>query len=95
MRGEQGRGVLTLLVSGDVRPVSELIPALGLDTGIEEGALEALCRELVASHPKEAGEYKAGRERRMKFFVGQVMKQTKGRADPALATALFESALKG
>jgi len=94
VHGSAAKSLLTAMVEGDKREVGELVVAMGLDASVEDGVIEQLCSELVEAHPKEADEYRGGRRRRMKFFVGQVMKQTKGQADPQKATALLERILE-
>ncbi len=44
--------------------------------------------------PKEAGEYRSGKEKLIGFFVGQVMKETKGKANPKLLNELLAERLK-
>lgn len=55
------------------------------------GDLRASCASILADHPREVDAYVAGRDRMMKFFVGTLMKATKGRADAAAATAVFRA----
>jgi aspartyl-tRNA(Asn)/glutamyl-tRNA(Gln) amidotransferase subunit B len=45
--------------------------------------------EVVAAHPAQAEQFRAGKENLMGFFVGQVMKATGGRAEPQLAQRLL------
>ncbi|MBA3658033.1 MAG: Asp-tRNA(Asn)/Glu-tRNA(Gln) amidotransferase subunit GatB [Gemmatimonadales bacterium] len=55
---------------------------LGLVQVSEEGALVGWVDEVLRSHPNEVGRYRAGESKLMGFFVGQVMKRSKGKADP-------------
>ena len=59
--------------------------------GFFAGDLRASCASILADHPREVDAYVAGRDRMMKFFVGTLMKATKGRADAAAATAVFRA----
>jgi aspartyl-tRNA(Asn)/glutamyl-tRNA(Gln) amidotransferase subunit B len=64
---------------GDPAAVAE---RLGLVQVSDEGALGAWVDEVLAAHPAEVARYKAGETKLMGFFVGQVMKRSKGKADP-------------
>jgi aspartyl-tRNA(Asn)/glutamyl-tRNA(Gln) amidotransferase subunit B len=58
-------------------------------------ALAALAREIVAVNPKVAADYRAGKTTAIKFLVGQVMKATRGQANPQAAQAALEAELDG
>jgi aspartyl-tRNA(Asn)/glutamyl-tRNA(Gln) amidotransferase subunit B len=72
--------------------------ALARDRGLvqisETLALEALARELIAAHPEEAGRYREGQEKLLSFFVGQLMRQSRGAANPKLAGEILARLLK-
>ena len=70
-----------------------IIQANGLVQISDTGALEAQAREIIAAHPKEVADYKAGKTKVMGFFVGQLMKKTKGQANPKLANEIFQRLL--
>jgi aspartyl-tRNA(Asn)/glutamyl-tRNA(Gln) amidotransferase subunit B len=70
-----------------------LVRELGLGQISDAGALEAMVADLVASHPAEAEEFRQGRDRVLGFFVGQVMKQTKGQANPQVVNELLRKHL--
>lgn len=55
--------------------------------------LEELIKELIAQFPEQASEYRAGKEKLIAFFVGQVMKKTKGSAEPGLVNGLLKKHL--
>ena len=61
----------------------------------DESALESTIEKIVARHPKEVEEFKAGKEKLLGFFVGQVMKETKGKANPKLLNELLLKRIKG
>jgi len=56
-------------------------------------ALEALAREIIVAHPKEAADFRAGKTKVLGFFVGQLMKKTRGQANPRLANEIFQRLL--
>jgi len=60
----------------------------------DEGDLVKIVQEIVAANPSQVEQFKAGKTKVMGFFVGQLMKQTKGRANPKMANELFLNAFK-
>lgn len=70
-----------------------VIKEKGLAQISDTGALEAQVREIIAAHPKEAADYRAGKTKVLGFFVGQLMKKTKGQANPQLANEIFQRLL--
>jgi len=55
----------------------------------DEGELLAVVREIIAENPDQAQQFREGKTKVMGFFVGQLMKKTKGQANPQLANRLF------
>lgn len=55
----------------------------------DEGAIVAVVEAVIAANPQSVADYKAGKERAIGFLVGQVMKETKGRANPELVNKLL------
>ncbi len=60
----------------------------------DEGDLVKIVQEIVAANPGQVEQFKAGKAKVMGFFVGQLMKQTKGRANPKMANELFLNEFK-
>jgi aspartyl-tRNA(Asn)/glutamyl-tRNA(Gln) amidotransferase subunit B len=82
--------VFAALVAGESggNPAA-IVAARGLGQIADADALAAVVAEVVAGHPQQAEEFRAGKENLMGFFVGQVMKSTGGRAEPQLAQRLL------
>ncbi|MDZ7642740.1 MAG: Asp-tRNA(Asn)/Glu-tRNA(Gln) amidotransferase subunit GatB [Desulfurivibrio sp.] len=59
----------------------------------DEGELTAMVQRIIADNPAQVEQYKAGKSKVMGFFVGQLMKQTQGTANPQLANELFRRKL--
>ena len=59
----------------------------------DEGDLIKMVQEIMAANPAQVEQFKAGKTKVMGFFVGQLMKKTKGRANPKLANELFNKEL--
>ncbi len=60
----------------------------------EAGDLEPLVDQILAANPQQVESYRAGKEGLLGFFVGQVMKETEGRANPKLVNELLREKLK-
>ena len=69
---------------------SDIIKEKGLEQIGSVDELEAIVKELVAKHPDNVAQFKAGKERMLGFFVGQAMKATKGKGNPKILTDLFK-----
>jgi len=59
----------------------------------DEGAIKAVVEKVVASNPQSVADFKAGKEKAIGFLVGQVMKETKGKANPGLVNKLIVDAI--
>jgi len=75
---------------GDPRNVAE---ALGLVQVADAGVLGGWVSDVLASQPQEVARYRSGETKLMQFFVGQVMKASRGKADPKLAQRVLEEKL--
>ena len=62
----------------------------GLKTVNDAGALEAVVKKVLENNPKVLEEYRGGKEKVLGFLVGQVMKEMKGKANPAMAGELLK-----
>ncbi|NLX19806.1 MAG: Asp-tRNA(Asn)/Glu-tRNA(Gln) amidotransferase subunit GatB, partial [Desulfobulbus sp.] len=80
-----------MLTSGD-EPES-IVKAKGLVQMSDETELVTLVREILAANPDQVQQFREGKSKVMGFFVGQLMKKTKGQANPQLANKLFQQEL--
>lgn len=71
----------------------QVIEEKGLKQVSDSGAIEAIVDEVIAANPGPVAEYQAGKEKLMGFFVGQVMKASKGKANPGMANQLLKKKL--
>ncbi|MBW4522280.1 MAG: Asp-tRNA(Asn)/Glu-tRNA(Gln) amidotransferase subunit GatB [Scytolyngbya sp. HA4215-MV1] len=71
----------------------ELVERKGLIQISDTGALEAIIDQVIADNPKELEQYRNGKTKLLGFFVGQVMKQSGGRADPKQTNQLLAKKL--
>jgi aspartyl-tRNA(Asn)/glutamyl-tRNA(Gln) amidotransferase subunit B len=77
------------------RRATEIIAAEGLAQISDAGAIEKIAREVVARSAENAAKYRAGNEGVFKFFVGQVMRETHGQANPQLVNEILKRVLAG
>ncbi len=70
-----------------------IVEEKGLVQVKDEGAIEALIAEVLSENPKEVAEFRAGKDKLFGFFVGQVMKKSKGKANPQLVNETLRKAL--
>jgi aspartyl-tRNA(Asn)/glutamyl-tRNA(Gln) amidotransferase subunit B len=97
------RGTITRTTAKEVfevsfrsgQPPAQVVAERGLAQIGAGDALVALAREVVAANPKVAQDYRAGKAPAIKFLVGQIMKATKGQANPQAAQAALEEELQG
>lgn len=71
----------------------EIVAAEGLAQITDAGELERICRDILAKHPENVAKFKAGNEGVFKFFVGQVMRATGGKANPQVVNEILRRLL--
>jgi len=72
-----------------------IVQEKGLAQVSDTGAIEKFCDEAIAANPGPAADFKAGKAAALNFLKGQVMKLSKGKANPALAGEILERKLRG
>ncbi len=71
----------------------EIVEKQGLSVISDENAIKTIIEKIVANNPTQVEQYKSGKQQLFGFFVGQVMKETKGRANPQIINKLLKEAL--
>ncbi len=89
-----GKEVLKEMVSTGKR-ASQIVEEKGLKQITDEGAIKEVVEEVIRDFPEEVSRFKGGEEKLLGFFVGQVMKRTKGKANPKVVNQLLREMLKG
>jgi aspartyl-tRNA(Asn)/glutamyl-tRNA(Gln) amidotransferase subunit B len=84
--------VLAELIRSGKSP-QQIVQEKGLAQVSDEGALEAVVDAVIARNPGEVGKYKSGKKNLLGFFVGQAMKELKGKGNPGVLTGLFKKKL--
>ncbi len=92
--GRAARDVLAVLAEEGGDP-DAVVEARGLGRVSDASTLQPLVARLVEAHPTEAQGYRDGKTGLLGFFVGQVMKETNGAADPEVTQNLLREALTG
>ena len=75
------------------RPPREIVEEKGLVQVTDESAIKPIVLQVLDRHSSEVENYKNGKTRLFGFFVGQIMKETDGRANPEIVTALLRAEL--
>jgi aspartyl-tRNA(Asn)/glutamyl-tRNA(Gln) amidotransferase subunit B len=75
------------------KSAAEIVKAKGLQQVSDEGALEKIIDEVMAKNPQQVSQYRSGKEQVFGFFVGQVMKGSGGKANPAKVNELLKRKL--
>jgi aspartyl-tRNA(Asn)/glutamyl-tRNA(Gln) amidotransferase subunit B len=96
-----GDGVISLPMAKDVfaqmfatgKPARQIVDDRGLSQVSDTFALEALAGDVMRANPQAVADYRAGKEAALSFLVGQMMKTSRGRANPARAGQLLKQSL--
>jgi aspartyl-tRNA(Asn)/glutamyl-tRNA(Gln) amidotransferase subunit B len=73
----------------------QVVEEKGLSQLSDAGALESLCDQAIQANPGPAQDFRDGKAAALNFLKGQVMKLSKGKANPALAGEILERKLRG
>lgn len=86
--------ILKTLWSNNNQTVEMVIKAKGLELIDDDDALIGMIKEILVSNPNQHQQYLSGKDKLFGFFVGQVMKASKGQANPEKVSKLLESLIK-
>ncbi|MCX4186367.1 Asp-tRNA(Asn)/Glu-tRNA(Gln) amidotransferase subunit GatB [Methylophaga sp. OBS4] len=93
--GKIAKTVFEALWEGEGADADTIIEAKGLKQVTDSGAIEAMVDEVLANNPAQLQQYREGKEQLFGFFVGQIMKASKGKANPAQVNELLKKKLAG
>lgn len=91
--GKIGKEIFQIVYQTGDNPL-KVIEEKGLKQVSDEAAIEAIAREIIEAHPGEVKSYREGKKGVLGFFVGQVMKETKGKANPAMVNGVLKKLLE-
>ncbi|MEP6602893.1 MAG: Asp-tRNA(Asn)/Glu-tRNA(Gln) amidotransferase subunit GatB [Spartobacteria bacterium] len=89
----QGKEVFAEMFASGKR-AGAIVREKGIEQVSDIGAIEALCDQIIAAHPKPVADFKSGNAASLNFLKGQVMKLSKGQANPQLAGEILERKLR-
>ncbi len=89
------RQVFDIMWSGEASEVDAVIEAKGLKQMSDTGALEKIVDEVIAANPDNVAQFRAGKDKAFNALVGQVMKASKGKANPVQVNELLRARLAG
>jgi len=90
--GKMAKAVFEEMFRSAERP-DAVIKRLGLVQVSDQASLSAIIDKILAAHPKQVEEYRSGKTKVMAFFIGQVMKETRGQANPQIVNQLLQKKL--
>ncbi|MHB8539936.1 MAG: Asp-tRNA(Asn)/Glu-tRNA(Gln) amidotransferase subunit GatB [Candidatus Acidiferrales bacterium] len=91
--GAIGKRVFTIMFETG-KPATEIIASEGLSAITDTDSVEKICKETLTKSPENVAKYRAGNEGVFKFFVGQVMRETRGRANPQAINDILKRLLQ-
>ena len=91
--GKIAKTVFEEMYRGGEEP-EKVVERLGLTQISDSSSLAAAIEKVKASNPQQLAEYRSGKEKLFGYFVGQVMKETRGQANPKLLSELLQKALR-
>lgn len=90
--GKIAKDVLDLMIAEN-KSAKKIVEEKGLKQVSDDSAIEKIIDEVLAANPNQLADYKGGQEKLFGFFVGQVMKASKGQANPAMVNELLKRKL--
>jgi aspartyl-tRNA(Asn)/glutamyl-tRNA(Gln) amidotransferase subunit B len=94
LSGKMAKEVFEAMITTG-KSAAAIVAEKGLGQISDEGELEAIIARVVTGNPGPAEEFRQGKERALGFFVGQVMKETRGQANPQMVNELLRKQLAG
>jgi aspartyl-tRNA(Asn)/glutamyl-tRNA(Gln) amidotransferase subunit B len=92
--GKMAKEVFAEMATSGESP-ARIVERRGMRQIADASALEPLVREVIAAHPQEVEKFRAGKTKLLGFFVGEVMRTTRGQANPAELERLLRRELEG
>ncbi|MBL4775689.1 MAG: Asp-tRNA(Asn)/Glu-tRNA(Gln) amidotransferase subunit GatB [Mariprofundus sp.] len=94
INGKSAKDILDDMMTSD-DSADAIIAAKGLKQVSDSGAIDAIITEVMAANPGQVAGYRGGKDKLFGFFVGQVMKASRGKANPAMVNQRLKELLKG
>ncbi len=94
LSGKMAKEVFDAMWAGEGSP-DDIIEKKGLKQISDAGAIEKIVDEVLAANEKQVADYRSGKEKAFNSLVGQVMKRSQGKANPAQVNEVLRRKLKG
>lgn len=91
--GKIAKDVLDIMIETG-EDAAQIVETKGFKQVSDTGAIEKIIDDVIAKNPQMLADYKSGKDKLFGFFVGQVMKESKGQANPAVVNELLKNKLK-
>ena len=78
------KDILDIILESD-KSIKDIISSEGIENITDDSEIRNVVKEIIESNPESVNDYKAGHDRAIKYLMGQVMKETKGKANPKIA----------
>ena len=91
--GKIAKEVFQALWKEEGKDADEIIERKGLKQITDSGAIESIVDEIIANNPAQVEQYRSGKDKVFGFFVGQVMKASRGKANPAQVNEILKEKL--
>jgi aspartyl-tRNA(Asn)/glutamyl-tRNA(Gln) amidotransferase subunit B len=86
--------VFAEMLKNDKAP-AQLVKELGLEQVSDAGAIQAMVDEVIAANPQSVADIKGGKDKAIGFLVGQVMKKSRGKANPGMVNQMIKKTIMG
>ena len=87
------KDILDKVLESD-KSISDIMEECNIKNITDDSAIREVIKKIIAANPESVNDYKSGHDRAIKFLMGQVMKETKGGANPQLAMSILTEELK-
>ena len=93
INGKQAKDIFIKMLDGERGTIHEIADKYGMKQITDTGAIESAVDEVIKNNPAQVEQYKSGKVGLLGFFVGNVMKATKGQVNPAMVSDLLKKKL--
>lgn len=87
------KDILTRVLE-ETTTIADIIKSSGIENITDDNALREIIKKIIEANEESVADYKAGHDRAIKYLMGQVMKETKGSANPKIAMEILQKELK-
>ena len=86
------KDILNIVLESE-KSISDIMKDEGIENITDDGEIKKIVEKIIKDNPESVEDYRNGHDRAMKYLMGQVMKETKGKINPALASELLKEEL--